>query len=248
MLSLGMVSLPVVVATFTAYLNFRVVDPYLVAGFGSLIMIVMADRFQWFGIALVYLPALWCLYLLVFEGNPLPFVSLAAGYILAVPLVVLGSTLAAKTSWGMLGGYVGSYALALLILSATVNGGNTPEKLFVYIVRMYGGQIASNLGLSLSPPSVEQEINPGLLATPTAFSALGLILNFMSGDNKPPMKSTIRINPLSVRALLISLGLTAIATYLSLAGGEAISALAIGSAAIASASILSRLRGKNEGS
>jgi len=244
-LSIILISLPATIALMGTFANFRLYDFYLLAGIISLFTIVFADRFQWFGTALVYIPAFWCFYLLIFVGNPRPFISLAAGYVIALPIIMLISTLTTRSMWRLIGGYVISYSMALTLYIAALNGFNTPEKLFIYIVRVFSQYVARTEGLNLLPPVGGEDVDPALLATPTALATIGLLLNVMSKDQSSAMKSRIELTGDGVKALLISLALAAVASYASMLSVNlsAYVVLAIGAAVLLVACVSSRLGG-----
>ncbi len=150
---------------------------FVLLGMFSLIMILLSDRVKLAGVVSVYLPAVYSLYLLVSGGNPIPFISLASGYILAVPIVLIISMITARTPAGLVSSYFSAYISSLIIYGAVFSGYHIPEKLFIYLVRGIMVYVGSGPSINLVPP----EIPPiSLLATPTAASTIALVIRLMT--------------------------------------------------------------------
>jgi hypothetical protein len=156
---------------------FQYTSPFVFLGIFSLIMILLSDRIKWGGILTVYLPAAYSIYILVVGGNPVPFISLASGYILAMPLVLIISMITARTPAALIGSYFTAYTSSLILYGAVYAGYNSPEKLFIYLVRGLAAYIGSAESISLIPP---ENPSTALLATPTAASTIALIIRLMT--------------------------------------------------------------------
>ena len=210
-----MIILPASLATAGTWMGIAALNIYLLAGFLSMFLITFAERVQWAGVALVYIPALWCLYLLTFEGNPAPFISLAAGYIIAMPAIIIIATLTARSIWGMITSYIMGYAISLMLYTAVLNEFNTPEKIFLFLVSGFrrffseGEKINLLAGGDLQPPDTT------LLTPLTALATLGIILNLMTSGEKRTTKDEITPTITGIAALAITLILTTTASWIS---------------------------------
>ncbi|HIQ29789.1 MAG TPA: hypothetical protein EYH45_04410 [Candidatus Caldiarchaeum subterraneum] len=186
---------------------------FFILGFISLFLILFSEKIQWYGIVVVYLPAVYSLYLLVSEYDSTAFISLAAGYIVAFPIVILLSSIFSNLSGSIIIGFTSSYVAALTLLSAVVNGYATPEKLFIYIVRVFIQRImggAAGLFNNNEAPPVSPYLN---ILTALGMIAVILIL-FSLEDNKPIVKRSIKIERTPAVILLLATTLSLVSAHL----------------------------------
>ncbi|GBC68638.1 hypothetical protein HRbin01_00321 [archaeon HR01] len=181
-LALAAASSPILIATALYLAVFDSSNPFTLLGALSLLMIVGADRVKWVGLVMVYVPAIYSVYLLIVEASPSPFVSLAAGYIIATPIVFTISMITAKSPSGLVISYCAAYISSLMLYGAVYGGYSTPERLFLFLVRGLLSYISSSESLNLLPPIYPET---ALLATPTALSTISLLLLTSSKNGGP---------------------------------------------------------------
>ncbi|MDJ0270517.1 MAG: hypothetical protein NXY59_08230 [Aigarchaeota archaeon] len=196
-------------------MGIAVLNIYLLAGFLSMFLITFAEKVQWAGVALVYIPALWCLYLLIFEGDPVPFISLAAGYIIAMPAIIIIATLTARSIWGMITSYIIGYAISLMLYTAVLNDFNTPEKIFLYLVSGFRNLFSEGERINLLAGGDFQQPDTTLLTPLTALATLGIILNLMTNSEKRTVKDEIIPRITGIAVLAITLILTTASSWIS---------------------------------
>lgn len=178
--------------------SFQLNNIYLIAGFISLFLILFSERVQWIGVFMVYIPALWCLYLLVFLTEPAPFISLAAGYIIALPMVILISGLMSYITGGIVS-YLMAMISAIALYNATLNGYNTPEELFIYLVGVITGRAAGQLQTQTQQPYTFA------LNIVAAISILAFILLMMNSSGSKIYRARVRIHLEDIVILLVSI-------------------------------------------
>lgn len=199
--SYAMMVLPLAIILGFSYTAFQYTSPFIFLGISSLIMIMTAERVKWFGIVTVYIPAFYAVYVLIAAGNPTPFIALAAGYIMAVPLVLMISMATSRSPSGLITSYFTGYVASLMLYGAIFSGYATPERLFIFLVRGFFSYLGSSESLGLIPPQNPDTI---LLATPTAISTLGLVIRLMASG--APAKGQPGSSPyLWLKALILSL-------------------------------------------
>ncbi|MEM2484875.1 MAG: hypothetical protein QXR26_05810 [Candidatus Caldarchaeum sp.] len=162
---------PPIVVSLLAISKVNLSNYYVVVGIVSLLLISSTDKFKWMGVGLVYIPAIYTVGLLL-TGVAAPFLGLAAGYILAAPLVLAVAAYSSRTAAGMLSGYFSAYTTSLLIYGVAGTGNATPETVFVNLVRNLVGFFSRDQ-LNLIPP--ETPASP-LLTSITAMATLALML------------------------------------------------------------------------
>ncbi|MEM4373879.1 MAG: hypothetical protein QXI97_02640, partial [Nitrososphaerota archaeon] len=172
-----MILSPFAIVLAQSYTVFHYTSPFVFLGMSSLIMIMMADRVRLVGLVIVYVPALYAVYVLVSGGNPIPFISLAAGYILATPLVLAIGTATSSSPSGLVTSYFSAYVSGLILYGAIHSSYYTPERLFIFLVRGFLSYVASSESLGLIPPQTPETT---LIATPTAASTIGLVIRLMT--------------------------------------------------------------------
>ncbi len=144
---------------------------YVAVGMASLLFISSTERPKWASVGLVYIPAIYTIGLLL-TGSALPFMGLAAGYILASPLVLAMASYSSRSVTGIVSGYFSAYITSLLIYGAVAAGNAKPELVPLYLVRNLVGFLSRDR-LNLLP----KETPPlTLLSSLTAISTLALIL------------------------------------------------------------------------
>lgn len=181
-------------------------NPFVLIGLLSLIIISSTERFKWAGIVFVYVPAAYCVYLLL-TGVVSPFLGLAAGYIISTPFVLLISAYRSTNISGLISSYYASYMFALLLFNAAANGGTQPERLFIILIRNLLGLFSAER-VNFTPVVPEPALLYNSLAALATFS---MIIYFASQNNprKPEFSSSF------VKSLAAVVGATMVVVALS---------------------------------
>ncbi|MEM0441057.1 MAG: hypothetical protein QXF45_02060 [Candidatus Caldarchaeum sp.] len=194
-------------------------NPFVLVGLLSLIIISSTERFKWAGIVFVYVPAGYCVYLLL-TGVVSPFLGLAAGYIISTPFVLLISAYRSINMIGLVSGYYASYMFALLLNNAVGAGGVQPERLFITVIRNLLGLFTAER-INVTPSVPEPAILYNSLAALATFS---LIIFFVLQNNpRKPEFNTYFVKSLAAvaGATLLVVGLSdlwpPLSTYILLA-------------------------------
>ncbi|MDW8084336.1 MAG: hypothetical protein RMI49_03965 [Candidatus Caldarchaeum sp.] len=174
--------LPPVLITLTAITRTQLSNPFVLIGMLSLILISSTDSFKWGGIAFVYVPAIYTVYLLL-TGVISPFLGLAAGYILSTPFVLAISAYRTNSITGLITGYYASYLFSLLLYGVVVGGNVQPERLFLALIRNLLG-IASLERINLTPATPEPSLVYNSIAALATLSLL-VYLAFLEKSRKP---------------------------------------------------------------
>ena len=213
---------PVILLTGYSLSSFQYsTNPFILLGMLSLFLLYFSERIKWYGLALVYFPAVYSLYLLVFEQNPMPFVSLAAGYVISLPIMIIFSSFLAYSASALISGFLAGYLTSLALYSAAVNGYTEPNDLFIYLVRIITGRIVEGSTLVGNVNPLEE-----LLKVLTAISIVSLFILVSLLDGKKVFEKGIKLeNKLLVNvivAMVISLAVAYVASVLFSASGYAI--------------------------
>ncbi|MEM1942535.1 MAG: hypothetical protein QXO30_02145 [Candidatus Caldarchaeum sp.] len=196
---------PPVLISVMSFAKFDFSNYYVAVGIVSLLLISMTERVKWMAVSLVYIPAIYTVGLLL-TGSAAPFLGLAAGYILASPLVVSISTYSSRSPSGILSGYFSAYIIALLIYGVEGSPAR-PEYLFIHLVRNIAGFINQE-NVNVIPP----ETPPSFLlasATSVATLALMLMIVFRRASDKLSLK------PVFLKPLVITIAIMVVITAAS---------------------------------
>ncbi|MEM2871387.1 MAG: hypothetical protein QW777_04870 [Candidatus Caldarchaeum sp.] len=196
---------PPVLISLMSYTKFDFSNYYVAVGIVSLLLISSTEKVKWAAVGLVYIPAIYTVGLLL-TGSAAPFLGLAAGYILASPLVISISTYSSRSPSGILSGYFSAYITALLIHGVEGSPAR-PENLFIHLVRNISGffnQERVNVVPPETPPSF-------LLASATSVATLALVL--MIAFRRSPDKLSVK--PVFLKSLIITLALMVVITVAS---------------------------------
>ncbi len=163
--------LPPLIISLLTYLSTDFSNYYMLLGAVSLILITSTDRLKWAGVALIYLPAAYTVYLL-FSGNPAPFLGLATGYVLASPIVFALAAYNSKNLSGLFTGYFTAYVFATLLYSVAEGGNTKPETIFTTLVRNLIGVFSRDV-VNVIPPQTPPIF---LMSSITGVATIALML------------------------------------------------------------------------
>ncbi|MCS6769519.1 MAG: hypothetical protein NZ570_03680 [Candidatus Caldarchaeum sp.] len=196
---------PPVAISLMALAEFDFSNYYVVVGMVSLLLISSTERVKWAAVGLVYIPAIYTVGLLL-TGQAAPFLGLAAGYILASPLVLTISTYSSRSASGLLSGYFTAYTTSLLIYGVEGKSAQ-PETLFIHLVRNITSFITQER-VNFVPPETPPT---NLIASLTALATLALIITMAS--RRPGL--SLKIKPVFLNALIMSVASLTVSTLVA---------------------------------
>lgn len=146
---------------------FLMVSPtlFLVLGFLSLVSIYLPEKTHLWIIPLIYVPALFSLYMLVADKQPGPLIELASGYLISIPFLTTVGTLRASTPRSAISSYISALTSATLLWMLAHHSTSGRPEIFVSLINMLVGRE------SWEPPTL-----PQTYAVLTAISTLALIV------------------------------------------------------------------------
>lgn len=176
----------------------------------SLLLIYFSDRIKWYAVLLIYLPAAYSVYLLVFSLNVLPIIGLASGYILALPLMITISQLFATTPSSIILGYLSGYISAAAIYSAISSGYADPLTFLVYFLRVMIPSVVRGSNSLQYAPELDLVLKPL-----TAISIVALLLLTLSIDDKRMLEKEIKLQRQPLRTVFLTLLTSLTITYVT---------------------------------
>ncbi len=113
---------------------------FLLLGLVSLVSIYLPERAHYWVIPLIYVPALFSLYMLVAERQPGPLIELASGYLLSIPFLAVLAMARSTAPRPMITNYVSALAAALMLWLLVHQAAASRTELFLVLINMIIGR------------------------------------------------------------------------------------------------------------
>lgn len=197
---------PPALVTFLVLSRMDISNPFVAVGMLSLVFIASTDRFKWVSIVLVYIPAIYAVYLLL-TGVISPFLGLAAGYVISTPFVLIISAYRSIGISGLITGFYTSYVFALLLYGIVAGGNVQPERLFLTLIRTLVGMFSQEK-INITPVTPEPTMLYNIL---TAVATISLLLSFAMNERS----SNPLLNQAFVKGLVIVLAASVLVSSFS---------------------------------
>lgn len=230
----GGLSLAAPVLLIVSYLSLLGPSLFLLIGALSILSIHLQERYQYIAIAFIYLPALYALYLLLSMSTPSILIELAAGYFIALPILIVISYIKSSTLTSLFSNYVAIYLSSIFMRDLLLRSEGKATLIFL---KLFSRIISGGGGSGLSLIGGGEPL--GILFPPlVAISAIGFV--YYIAERLGEARGTAFKN-IYLRSLIASLILVGtIVAYSSLFSDAVIAGTLLSAALLALVSLRSR--------